>query len=235
MKKLPSPKNQFAFTLIELLVVISIIAILAGIALPVFGQVQIKGAQTKVLSNIKQIGTACRLFADDYNGLFPTFTLDANNKMTTTEVSDSNAAFTQLFDAGYVQTEQIFFCPKSAFTKQPPDEKMGAGQTLTTGENHFAYVKNLTTTSNATYPLIADGFASDTQHTYTNKETEKGGVWKGKKAIVLRCDNSGSIETLNPKTFKVPGSPNGNDLFDNSGGTADNPWMTAVNAVVNPK
>ena len=60
-----------AFTLIELLVVISIIAILAGIALPVFSQVQIKGAQTKALSNAKQIALACKVYATDNNGVFP--------------------------------------------------------------------------------------------------------------------------------------------------------------------
>ena len=63
-----------AFTLIELLVVISIIAILAGIALPVFGEVQIRGAQTKALSNAKQVGTACKLFAMDYSGNYPRWT-----------------------------------------------------------------------------------------------------------------------------------------------------------------
>ena len=234
--KYSSPKSQSAFTLIELLVVISIIAILAGIALPVFGQVQIKGAQTKVLSNIKQIGTACRLFADDYNGLYPTYTLDTNtNKLTTNEVATANDAFAQLFEAGYMQTEQLFFCAKSAFTKTPPDEKMGTGQVLTQGENHFAYVLGLTTTSNATYPLIADGFASASEHTYSIDENKEGGVWKGKKAIILRCDNSGTIETLNKTTHKVPGSPSGVDLFDNSGGTADEPWMGSKNKVVNPK
>lgn len=230
--KLSYPKTQSAFTLIELLVVISIIAILAGIALPVFGQVQIKGAQTKVLSNIKQIGTACRLFADDYNGLYPTYTLDNNNKMTSTQVSDANEAFAQLFAAGYMETEQIFFCPKSAFTPKPPDEKFkSSGDTLTTGENHFAYVLGLTTTSPATWPLIADGFNSPGSHTYSKNETEKGGVWKGKKAIVLHCDNSGSIESLN-KQFMVPGNPNGGDLFDNSGIDG---WMGTTNKVVNPK
>ncbi|HWB59848.1 MAG TPA: type II secretion system protein, partial [Chthoniobacteraceae bacterium] len=44
-------KSKLAFTLIELLVVITIIAILAGIALPVFTSVKVKGNQTKALSN----------------------------------------------------------------------------------------------------------------------------------------------------------------------------------------
>ena len=50
-----------AFTLIELLVVITIIAILASIALPAFTSVQQKGKQTKALSNAKQIAIALRL------------------------------------------------------------------------------------------------------------------------------------------------------------------------------
>lgn len=230
--KLSSPKTQSAFTLIELLVVISIIAILAGIALPVFGQVQVKGAQTKVLSNIKQIGTACRLFADDYNGMYPTYTLDQNNKQTNNKVATSNEAFAQLFTAGYMETEQIFFCAKSAFTPKPPDEKFkNAGEILEQGENHFAYVLGLSTTSPATWPLIADGFKSDGDHTYSKVESEKGGVWKGKKAIVLHCDNSGTIEQLN-SSLKVPGNPNGNDLFDKSGIDG---WMGTNNTTINPK
>ncbi len=60
-----------AFTLIELLVVISIIAVLASIALPVFTSVQERGFQTKDLSNAKQIGLACKLYAADHDGLFP--------------------------------------------------------------------------------------------------------------------------------------------------------------------
>ncbi len=222
-------KSQ-AFTLIELLVVISIIAILAGIALPVFSQVQVKGAQTKALSNAKQIGLACRLYADDHNGNYPTYKLDNNDKETANKVSDSNEAFGNLIP-DYVQTEQIFFVPKSAFTKVPPDEKFTSGQKLTTGENHFALVQGLGTTSPSTYPLIADGFSSESGHTYTDNESAKGGVWKGKKAIIIKADNSGVIEKLN-KQFKVPGSPNGNDLFDNSG---QQDWMGSDNTVVNPK
>ena len=64
-------KSLAAFTLIELLVVISIIAVLAGIALPVYSTVHERGSQTKDLSNAKQIALACKLYATDNDGKFP--------------------------------------------------------------------------------------------------------------------------------------------------------------------
>ena len=230
--KLPSPKTQSAFTLIELLVVISIIAILAGIALPVFSEVQVKGAQANVLSNSKQVGLACRLWADDYNGTYPGFELDQNGKLTAKQMSDSNSAFAQLFEAGYMKNEKIFFCTKSKFTPVPGDEKFtNSGDILKAGENHFAYVLGHSTTSNPNYPLIADGFASEGTHTYDTNPEKKGGVWKGKKAIVVRVDNSAEIAIVN-KQLKVPGNPNGTDLFDNSGIEG---WMGPDNKSINPK
>jgi prepilin-type N-terminal cleavage/methylation domain-containing protein/prepilin-type processing-associated H-X9-DG protein len=53
------------FTLIELLVVITIIAILAGLLLPVFSSVQAKSKQIKCASNMKQIAAAILNYAGD--------------------------------------------------------------------------------------------------------------------------------------------------------------------------
>jgi prepilin-type N-terminal cleavage/methylation domain-containing protein len=59
------------FTLIELLVVIAIIAILAAILFPVFAQARMKARQTVALSNLKQIGTAMLMYAQDYDESLP--------------------------------------------------------------------------------------------------------------------------------------------------------------------
>lgn len=211
-----------AFTLIELLVVISIIAILAGIALPVFGEVQVRGAQTKQLSNAKQIGTACKLFAMDYSGNYPRWTdttVSPPTPQKTDGLNDSNSVLKTLIP-DYIQDETIFWNPKSAgyCAKNPPDNKIGAttgagsgGVALDAGENGWGYVAGLNDTSNSRWPLIADGAPAGV---YDTNENNPGGVWKGKKAILIRVDISGTVETLYTKnhTIKRDDDPTKNAL-----------------------
>src|SRR3954462_12169931 len=190
-------RNSYsAFTLIELLVVISIIAVLAGIALPVYTTVQERGAQTKDLSNAKQLALACKLYATDNDGKFPDKDGTVDPPVALTTSSKSNQAFALLIP-NYLPTEKLFYLGKSAWSPTVADEKTTLpADRCEVATNNFAYMWGMTETSNPSFPLIADAPGTGgTSAVYRTDPTVKGGVWKGKKAIVVRCDQSGAIET----------------------------------------
>lgn len=232
-----------AFTLIELLVVISIIAVLASIAIPVYGRVQEQGQQTKAVAQVKGIFTGLMAFANDNNGAFPSLKDEmeaASDGSAAGEVTDANEAFANLVPT-YVQSEKPFGIPNSAYCKKatvkgPDDDMTSKTKILQAGENTYAYVKGLTTTSSSAYPIIADGFTagSTSDPTYTTLEGEYGGVWKGKKAIVVRLDGSATLENVDSTTKKVIRKGAGKrNLFKSDASTTD-PWLSGAE-VLNPK
>jgi len=60
-----------AFTLVELLVVISIIGLLAGLAIPAISGSLLKGKQAEGLSQLKQLGTLTLAYVTENNGEVP--------------------------------------------------------------------------------------------------------------------------------------------------------------------
>jgi len=64
-------RKRKGFTLIELLVVISIILILVSFVMPQLGGARAKARKAKCLNNLRVMGSALLIYADDNGGNFP--------------------------------------------------------------------------------------------------------------------------------------------------------------------
>jgi prepilin-type N-terminal cleavage/methylation domain len=67
----PKQGGRDAFTLIELLTVIAVIGILAAILIPTVGKVRAKASETSCRSNLRQLGVAFLMYANDNRGVTP--------------------------------------------------------------------------------------------------------------------------------------------------------------------
>lgn len=104
-----------AFSLTELLVVIAIVATLASLLLPALSRSKAQAYNAACLNNLRQLGIAIRLYADDHQErlpsaeILPTRPIDPGNPLP--RIRDVLAKYVGRADATNTNSVTVFKCP----------------------------------------------------------------------------------------------------------------------------
>jgi prepilin-type N-terminal cleavage/methylation domain-containing protein len=165
-----------SFTLVELLVVISIIGLLAGLAVPAIQGGLDKAKQQVDVSNIRQCGMIAFSYANDNDGNF---------NGTNTNTVNSTAFFTNLVALGQLNSTKIL----------AGNGYVAALATNNIQPNNIAWGYNspLTTSDDGNVPLfISKNFGS--QNNFSNVAIGTPTVgWKTKGIVVYQVGNSAAF------------------------------------------
>lgn len=105
--ELGSRRGRGAFTLIELLVVIAIIAILASILFPVFAQAKEASKKISCVSNMKQLGVAWTMYANDYDDVVSPAWFGTGGAAD----EAISGPWPVQFNQGYIKSKRFLICP----------------------------------------------------------------------------------------------------------------------------
>lgn len=100
-----------AFSMIELLVVIAVIGILAALLLPALNQAKEKGKRTVCQSNLRQLGMALNLYADEHNQYPTCFRLIPTGRGAPDAKGSQVSVWNSLILPYLSQNSDVFNCP----------------------------------------------------------------------------------------------------------------------------
>lgn len=210
-------KSNHAFTLVELLVVITVITILASLAVPAYTtMVQNQELQMKGVNNCRQIILSLKQFSADNNSMYPD---SVQNPITGGFATNANEAFRGLVMEQYVADERIFGCPAGYNPDNNIGQAPGYANALMPGENHWAMTANQTNTTVGSMPLVFENPASPSWPPLWNADVagqiQPGRTWPGSQIIIGRNDGSVAVETLAGDQGKIGPKimSNGTDMF----------------------
>ncbi|HQC53527.1 MAG TPA: type II secretion system protein, partial [Lentisphaeria bacterium] len=132
-------KSTSLFTLIELLVVIGIIAILAAMLMPALSKAREKANQADCMSQLKQIGLALKMYANDQRGWFPAVLEDDG---TVSDKTHNTPGLGVLLRDDYIETPKIVVCRSSKHTVPQKDGDKQPYQVMLANETDTASGKD---------------------------------------------------------------------------------------------
>ena len=182
MVQIQRQKNAQGFTLIELLVVITIIALLAGLLLPVLARAREGSKRVSCTNNIRQIITSMHLYADDpSNGVLP---LNAVVASATGQKSMWKTV------PKYCNEPKVFSCPsKPTFPQLQPIVFLTGDPTGAMG--YFMDVRHAQ--SHGAAGIVADAPFSGT--TYTTAIGTSHGIGTSFAIVLGLVDGSATVQT----------------------------------------
>lgn len=159
------------FTLLELLVVIAIVAVLAGLAFPIFARAQESGKRAQCVSNLRQLHTGVAAYAADHDGQLPIGYRSGTKQFNTMlhAAPDDYPMLGQLWTGNYIRTPQVFYCPSETAPAQAFNTSVNPWPPAPGAKTQGGYACNpIVDWSSATFqmprmndlaglPLLADG------------------------------------------------------------------------------
>ncbi len=143
----PPHERRKGFTLVELLVVIGIIALLVSILLPALGRARENGYRVQCMSNMRQLGLAFVMYANDNKGKLPPANASRGNgpkwydwiywqkrPLPGRRINDSAVARY----LGAPVNEAVLRCPSDNWAEHP----LNGNNPTTTGPYFYSYVVN---------------------------------------------------------------------------------------------